>query len=297
MTRRTEIQVGLTVLAALAVTIWGVTWLKEFSIQSKVRTWHVSFPQTGGLGASDEVQVNGIRKGAVQAVALVGDRAVVDLTLSSDITITKDSRVAIRNVGLMGEHVIAVDLHQSGEAYTGRDTISGIYELGMPEMMARMSGPMESVDHLAQSLDHIASRLDKNGDLDQTVSNFRETSEQLKRMMQQDRALMHETVQNARDVSRTARTLTTEREAQYKRMFDSMEKSLANAERLTARLDSLSEVSKRVMDKADHGDGTMARLLNDAKLYDDLRGSVKAMQDVLQDLKKNPRKYINLRIF
>ena len=73
MSRRTEIQVGITVLVALGVTLWGVTWLKELSLARKVRVWTVTFPQTGGLSSSDEVQVNGLRKGNVEKVTLASD--------------------------------------------------------------------------------------------------------------------------------------------------------------------------------------------------------------------------------
>src|SRR5439155_3698846 len=126
--RRTEIQVGATVLVALGITLWGVTWLKELSIDRKERLWQVTFPQTGGLSTSDEVQVNGLRKGSVAGVKLVGDHVLVQLALASDITLTTESRVAIRNIGLMGEKVIAVDLSTHGVPYGARDTISGIYE-------------------------------------------------------------------------------------------------------------------------------------------------------------------------
>src|SRR5580765_7997066 len=126
--RRTEIQVGLTVLVALAVLLWGVTWLRDMSLQRKVHVWHVRFPQTGGLSASDEVQVNGMRKGDVAGVKLQGDHVIVDLALDTDVRLTTDSRVAIRNVGMMGEKVIAVDLRSSGVEYATRDTIQGIYE-------------------------------------------------------------------------------------------------------------------------------------------------------------------------
>ena len=53
LSRRTEIQVGITVLVALGILLWGVTWLKEFSINRRIKVWHVMFAQTGGLGASD----------------------------------------------------------------------------------------------------------------------------------------------------------------------------------------------------------------------------------------------------
>jgi ABC-type transporter Mla subunit MlaD len=102
VSRTREIQVGATVLVALGITLWGVTWLKQVSLARRVRLWHVTFPQTGGLSTSDEVQVNGLRKGSVQNVALVQDHVAVDLALASDITLTTNCLVAVRNVGLDG---------------------------------------------------------------------------------------------------------------------------------------------------------------------------------------------------
>jgi len=82
LSRTREIQVGITVLVALGVTLWGVTWLKQLTLARRVRVWHVTFPQTGGLSSSDEVQVNGLKRGSVQSVALVGDHVTVDLALT-----------------------------------------------------------------------------------------------------------------------------------------------------------------------------------------------------------------------
>ena len=45
------------------------------------------------------------------------------------------------------------------------------------------------------------------------------------------------------------------------------------------------------------GGGTAGRLLNDPGLYDDLRGLVTRLDSLSADLQKNPKKYINLRIF
>src|SRR5262249_53102740 len=152
LSRTREIQVGITVLVALGITLWGVTWLKQFSLARQVRVWHVTFPQTGGLSTSDEVQVNGLRKGSVGSVALIGDHVAVDLALASDITLTRDCRVAVRNVGLMGEKVIAVDLHASGTPFGAGDTIPGIYEKGIPEVMAGVGGTIDAITELAAQL-------------------------------------------------------------------------------------------------------------------------------------------------
>ena len=297
MKRRTEIQVGMTVLVALVTMIWGVSWLKDISLHKKVRTWHVRFPQTGGLGASDEVQVNGIRKGVVSGIALVGDHVIVDLDLSSDVLPTTDSRVAIRNVGMMGEKVIAVDLTTTGNPYTARDTIMGVYEKGMGEVMAAMGTTVDAVSDLAEQLRNVADSMKKSGNLDVTLKNFRETSEELQSAVSENRAMLRTTMQNFAASSTTVKELTTDRQAQFKRTLDSFERSANNMEHLTSRMDSLRISLQSVTTKMDRGDGSLAKLINDDKLYEDAKASVKSLKDVLEDLKKNPKKYINLSIF
>jgi len=297
LSRRREIQVGITVLAALGITLWGVTWLKQFSLARKVRVWHVTFPQTGGLSSSDEVQVNGLRKGNVSSVALVGDHVSVDLALSSEITLTSESRVSIRNVGLMGEKVIAVDLHMNGTPYTSRDTIPGVYEKGIPEVMADLGTTIDAVTGLATQLNRLAEVVDKDGNLNQTIGNFHATSEQLKQSVSENRVLLKQTIANLNAASRTAKSLTTDREAQLKRTLDSFERSAIGMERLTARLDTLRGALQNVSRKIDRGDGSLGKLVNDPRLYDDAKASVTQLRALIEDIKKNPKKYLNISVF
>lgn len=297
MKRSTEIQVGATVVVALAVTLWGVTWLKEVSLARKVRVWHVNFPQTGGLSASDEVRVNGLRKGNVSRVDLVGDHVVVDLALASEITLTTASTVAIRNVGMMGEKVIAVDLRMDGVPYAPNDTIPGIYEKGIPEVMAEMGSTIDGVTKLAVQLQRLVEAVDKSGTLDKTVTNFHETSEELKKAVGENRALLNETLRNLNAASRTAKSLTTDREAQLKRTLDSFERSATSMEKLTAKLDTLRSTLQSVSSKVERGEGSLGKLINDPRLYDDTRASVAQFRALVEDIKKNPKKYINLRVF
>ena len=297
MSRSREIQVGATVLVALGVTLWGVTWLKELSLAKKVRVWHVTFQQTGGLSSSDEVQVNGLRKGNVSNVALVRDHVVVDLALASDIELTSECRVSIRNIGLMGEKVIAVDLSTNGVAYTPRDTIAGLYEKGIPEVMATMGTTIDAVTELAVQLKNIANTMQGNGSLDRTLANFRNTSEELKLAVSENRAMLKETMTNLNAASRTAKSLTTDREGQFKRTLDSFERSAVGMERLTTRLDSLRSVLQTVSSRVERGDGTLGKLVNDPKLYDDTKETVAQLKALIEDIKKNPKKYINLKVF
>jgi phospholipid/cholesterol/gamma-HCH transport system substrate-binding protein len=292
LSRTREIQVGVTVLLALGITLWGVTWLKQLSLARRVRVWHVTFPQTGGLSTSDEVQVNGLRKGNVQSVALVRDHVSVDLALDSDITLTADSRVAVRNVGMMGEKVIAVDLHASGTPYTATDTIAGIYEKGLPEVMAGVGGTIDAITQLASQLQALANALDKNGNLTQTLTNLHDTSEELKAAVIENRAQLRLTIANFNATSRTVRSLTTDREADLRKALDSFERSATSLERLTLKLDSLRATLQSVSGKVDRGDGSLGKLVNDPRLYDEARQTVTELKALLADIKANPKKYV-----
>ena len=297
MGRTREIQVGVTVLLALGITLWGVTWLKQLSLARRVRVWHVTFPQTGGLSTSDEVQVNGLRKGNVQSVALVRDHVSVDLALASDIALTTDCRVAVRNVGMMGEKVIAVDLHASGAPYAATDTIPGIYEKGIPEVMAGVGGTIDAISELATQLKALADALDKNGNLTQTLTNLHDTSEELKAAVVENRAQLRLTIANFNASSRTVKSLTTDREAELRKALDSFERSAAGLERLTLRLDSLRATLQSVSGKVDRGDGSLGKLVNDPRLYDEARQTVTELKALIADIKTNPKKYVQVKVF
>ena len=297
MSRRTEIEVGVTVLAALAVLIWGVTWLKEFSIQRKVRVWTVSFPQSGGLGPADEVQVNGIRKGEVRSMELVEDHVIVNLALSHEIQLTRHCRVSIRNVGMMGEKVIAVDLKRTGEPYAARDTIPGVYEQGLSEVTASLGDAMGAITELADQVRGVTEVLSKSGDLSATLKNFRQTSEELKLAVGENRVLLKSTVENFSAASQATKRLTADREAELKAALEDFASAAEKMNRLAGRLDSLRHSLQSVTQKLDSGQGTLGKLVNDDKLYQDVSAATENIKALIADIKANPKKYFKVEIF
>jgi phospholipid/cholesterol/gamma-HCH transport system substrate-binding protein len=297
LSRRTEIQVGVTVLVALVILVLGVTWLKEFSLERSVRIWRVRFEQTGGLGASDEVRVNGIRKGSVRTMKLDGERVLVELALSSDVHLTRDSQVAIRNVGLMGEKVIAIDLRTSGRPYTANDTIPGIYEKGVPEVMAELGGAVSDVSRIAEQLRAMADVMEKNGDFAATLRNFKQTSEDLRLAVSENRAGLRRTLEDFGAAARTARGLTTDREAELRRSLDQFGQAAENLNRLSGRLDSLRATIQTISTRVEKGQGTLGKLVNDDQLYTDLNASIHSLKALVDDIKAHPKKYLKVGIF
>lgn len=297
MSRKNEIQVGLTVLVALAVLIFGVIWLKDYSLHRDERVWHVRFEQTGGLAASDEVQVNGLRKGSVKSMKLEGDHVIVDLALSKEITLTRDSQVIIRNVGLMGEKVIAVDLETTGGAYGPNDIIPGYFEKGVPEVMAGLGTAVEDVSAITSQLRAMTGTIDQNSDFGATLRNFRETSESLRLSVQENRSALRSAVGDFAAASKTARGLTTDREAQLRRTLDNFSEAAENMNRMAVRLDSLRASIHAISSRVENGQGTLGKLVNDDRVYRDLNSSIQSLKALIEDIKANPKKYLKVSLF
>jgi phospholipid/cholesterol/gamma-HCH transport system substrate-binding protein len=295
MSRGAEIRVGTTVLLALVILIASVVWLKELSLSQSKRVWHVTFPQTGGLAASDEVQVNGIRRGQVKSMKLEGDHVLVQLELSNDITLTHDSKVVIRNVGLMGEKVIFVELKTTGQPYATSDLVPGIYEPGMGEAMASLGNTVDAVVGLSNELKAIAQSLREDGKLEKAVSNFTETSEELKQLVSENRRSAKETLDNLAAASKVARRITDN--GKLEGAMDNFVSASGNLDRLSHRLDSLRVTIQDMTNKVDRGEGTLGKLVNDEKLYTDLNASVTSLRALIEDVKRNPRKYFKFSVF
>ena len=54
---------------------------------------------------------------------------------------------------------------------------------------------------------------------------------------------------------------------------------------------------KSITEKIDEGDGSMAKLMNDETLYINLEKATKQLEELLQDLKLNPKRYMHFSVF
>lgn len=295
--RKTEIQVGVTVLVALAVLLWGIAWLSAYAKARVQRVWVVRFEQAGGLGEGNDVLVNGVRKGVVKSLKLEGDHVLAEISLARDVTITHDSKVALRTVTMMGDKVIAVDYRATGGDWSVRDTVPGVFEKGLPEVMTDLGDVTGSVTRIATQLDSLATRLERDGGLTATVASFQRTSRELERAVAENRVALGQTMANLSSTSESARNLVAGREEQIKAALDHFSRAAENFDRLSTRLDSLRAVIESTAGKVDRGDGTLGRLVNDEKLYTDLNASVRDLRALLADLKANPRKYFKFSVF
>jgi phospholipid/cholesterol/gamma-HCH transport system substrate-binding protein len=85
--------------------------------------------------------------------------------------------------------------------------------------------------------------------------------------------------------------------AQIAASIVNLRQTTENAARLSANLDSTNTAIRKLLVQAQSGNGTLGKLMTDSLLYSDMRHLLSRADSLLADIKANPRKYINLKIF
>ena len=78
-----------------------------------------------------------------------------------------------------------------------------------------------------------------------------------------------------------------------------MSEELAQAD-LKATLDKFEETAdnlSNMMAKIESGEGNLGKLINDDELYNNLEGTSKELNQLIEDIKLNPKRYLNISVF
>jgi phospholipid/cholesterol/gamma-HCH transport system substrate-binding protein len=297
-TRNTEILVGVTVLLALAGVIWSVTALREVRLAESTQRWIARFPDVGGLAEEDPVTVHGVKKGAVKDIRLGEGEVLVEFLLAKDIRLSRETGVYVRNVGLMGEKFIAIENLGSGALLVARrDTIEGIYESGIPEVISQMGRALISLERLSSSVDRVLTLAEDRNTVRTTLGNMEAGSVEFRRAMTDNRADLRDAITSLRNAADASRRIAEASEPQVSGALDDVRRASSRVDVMATRMDSLALVLTRVADKLDSGSGTAAKLVNDQRLYDDTQATMREVRALVHDLRTNPRKYFKVSVF
>ena len=293
MKRRHEVLVGLLVLVAAAVGVVGTIWVARGGLKSGY-SLYARFPWGAGLKKGQSVMLAGVQVGYLKNVTLDPNGTVLaEMAIEEEFGVPVRSTATVVPVGIFGDQSIALTPEAPSTTYLpAGDTLPvGRGAPGTAELLARM-------DTIGRTVQQITDAFQVQLVEDGGIADLRKTLAATNQLVLQLNAVATE---QSRNLTTTMSSLQRSASALDSAVIDSTMRNLratsANAERLTADLSLTTRRLNAVMTKVDSGGGTAARLLNDPGLYDDLRGLVTRLDSLSADLQKNPKKYINLRIF
>ena len=327
--KRTEVAVGFVILLGIAVVFFGTLWLKGTRLGEREMTIHARFLEIGQLLDGNEVKLRGVSIGRVERIALEpgGGGVIVTMRIAEEVPLPADPVVLLSPESMFGDWQAEIHPRSRFPQYT-------YAEAPDPQVLPGYSLPDISrltavADEIAENLAVLTERVELAFteetalNIRRAIENIEEVSGQLTGLVGSQEAAVSEVANNLERTSETVNETVGAIRELVRQIEDAVSQGelraiVQNVVRATSELDTLGntllDVSRdlghtasaadtaflrlnQILAGVERGEGTVGRLMQDTALYSELVETNALMQALIEDVRANPRKYINLEIF
>ncbi len=331
---RKEIIIGILALVTLVVGIWGFNFLKGSNMLKRNLEFHSYYNDVKELASGSAVTVNGFKIGSITNIELDPQdvsRVKVSYEVDKEIKVPANTIAVMRNTSIMGGRALelkfdklcgdGVPCAQNGQEIKGN-------ELGMIGSMVDFSEADPLVETVGQSFDVISNKL--AGDttsqmygtyqnLDATVANLAKVTEQMSRLIYANNKSIEATLssfaaisgnleQNNQKINTILANLSNTSSdiakmnlsgtvANANGALTESKKTIAELTKVATNANASLKNLEGIIAKMNSTDGTMGKLINDKELYDNVESTTHHLSLLLQDLRLNPKRYVNVSVF
>jgi len=296
-----EVKTGILAVVAILILIFGYSFLKGQNLLDSSRTFHAIYADVEGLSTSSSVTINGLRVGHVTNIDFLDQTGllVVTFTVDSEFEFSRNSLAQIYGGGIIGGKSLAVvPEYEQGRTATTGDTLPSAIEEGIMELVNERLTPLQikveraivSADSLLTSFNEVLNPETRNNitntfeDLAETVRTLKGTSQSLSGIIDGNSEKLNSTFTNLEETSENFNRFSdTLAQVNLSGMSRDIEKVIADFENISNSLQS--------------GEGTAGKLLKDESVYDNLDRATRQMEQLLQDIKLNPKRYVHFSVF
>ncbi|MCF6128843.1 MlaD family protein [Flavobacterium sp. AS60] len=296
-----EIKTAILVIASILLFIWGYSFLKGRDLLTDYKTFYVQYDNVEGLVASAPVTINGLNVGKVNEIKFIGTtgKIQVSLQIKSDFPFSKSSIASIYEPGLIGgkQIMITPNFEDKSVAESGM-TLQGDIKPGLTSLVAERLTPLQekvekmvvSADALLKNVNTVLDAKTKENlkssiaNLDATLAEFKVASKSVNEMLADNKGKINSTMANVDKAS-----------ANFAKISDSISK--ANIGKTVKSLEKTLASVDKIMADVQAGKGTLGKLAKDETMYTNFAKTSKELELLLQDLRLNPTRYVNVSLF
>lgn len=299
-----EFKTGIVAVIIIGVFIWGFNFLKGQNLfEGNARHFLIEYNNIQGLNKASVVTINGLQVGKVVDIRFNDDpakkgRLIVEISLDNDFEFSKNSIAKIYSANLLGGQSLAIipsyegDLAVSGDFLKGEvesDIFSTVGEKLNP-LQAKLENVIVSADSLFQGVNQVLNKKTRESlnrsvrGLEYTISDFRKTLRSVNQLLDSSKTSVDGTLKNAEQITANVSKISdTLLNANLGATIQKMELTLSNVNSL--------------MDSLKIGKGTLGKLMTDDQLYTNLTNASKEMEELLREMKLNPKRFVHFSLF
>lgn len=301
MKKRDDVLVGIVMAVAVIVAIVGSLWLARGGL-SKGYPLYAKFPWNSGLKQGQPVLLAGVNVGYVDEVDLRPDGTVLTtFRVGKDYKVPRGTVATVVANGIFGDMAIALTpkMGPNPASIAPEDTVPvGPSAPGIAQITSKADSIATSVNAMTTALNQQLIAAGGVQDLRKALASSNALVLNMNRLVSQFSVIAAEQNRQLSLTQASFRRATSGIDsAKIDSTLSSIRATSANMAQLSADFRLTATKLDSVVSKANSGTGSVGLMLNDPGAYNDVRALIQHMDSLMADVKKNPRKYINLSIF
>ena len=293
---RKEITIGICVIIALCVLFFGIDFLKGINVFKPANYYTVSYTNVNGLAVSAPVTINGYKIGLVRSIDYEYDNpghVAVEFSLDKELKLPKGSKAVIV-CDMLGTATVQLQLADNAEFYNVGDkieseTASGLMDGLSTDIMPGIANIFPKVDSLLTSLNKLASDPAIAASvkrLDAITANLEATMTALNKSVKALPSVMGNVEATTQNVSTITGNLA----------YVSEELKTVPLDSCMVSIQQTANNLRQLTEELNNPNSSLGLLMNDPALYNNLNNTVKSLDSLFIDIKKNPKRYINIKL-
>ena len=294
-----EIKTAILVISGILLFVFLYNYLKGDNLLVPKDSYFTEFDYNS-LNSASPVTINGNIVGKIEDISYNYEtgKTRVAFTVNQSLKIPEDSKIRMYEVGLMGGNGISIIEGQSYELAKPGDVLQSEVEFGLITNLSKnFSGLSSNIDTTVQSADTLLMSLNnlviddsdkglKNAiaELNATIVSFKNLSTSFNSLIAKNDEKLTSVITNFDSISGNLAVISSDlKDVKFSETVAELDKTLASMNTIMANIEN--------------GKGSVGKLLNDEKLYANLEGASKQLEQLLQDMKLNPKRYVHFSLF
>jgi phospholipid/cholesterol/gamma-HCH transport system substrate-binding protein len=272
--RKTEIRVGLTVLAGLILFLWILGWAKNFSIRSTDRDILVKFNNVAGLEIGDNVTVNGVRKGFVKDMSIERSDVIVTLSLDRKVDLKDDAVFTLNMLDLMGGKRVEIFPGNSQKNLDPGRVYTGEFLSDIPSVMAVFGSVEDDLVSLLKDIRITLSSMNEYLTDEKVESNVKNSLTNLSEISRKLNLMIDENRDNINILTQNTVELTDEASQFIKSNKNDLTESISKVKDVLEKTDELLIKINRFTDQTIQKENNLGKILYDEKFMTDIQSAL-----------------------
>jgi len=304
-----ETKVGILAAFAIAIFIIGYNFLKGNDVFTSENEYYAIYDKVDGLTVSKPVLVNGFQIGRVSALTLQPNGQILaEFKIDPKYEIPTSTIAKLESTDLLGSKAVVFDLGMSKTYAASGDTLNANVQVNIMDQMEPVQKKAQVViarlDSILQSVNSILSpNFQKNvessfNSISATLRSLESTSKTVDGMVSIQSKRIDNILSNAESISSNLKNNNqqiTSILSNFNQLSDGLAKS--NFKQTLENADKAVSDLQLTINKINSGKGSVGMLLNDEQLYNNLNNASKNLDNLMIDLRANPKRYVSFSVF